>query len=325
MKIKKIQLLESQEDAFFLDGIKEFYDVIQADKFLEVDRKIVPNRRLKSFLVRLLIHIPLLHQLKFNLWDNRKISFTAMISGDFSVLLPYVIFSKQNFVYMHDVWPRFQSWIFPLLDLFSVKYVFFSSKQVWMDHLKKYPNSSCKSIWLPEGIDATQYVFKPFDQKQIDVLEFGRRYEDYHLLIRDELALHAKQHIYRLPDTGLLFQQKTDLIKALAQTKIVICVPSAITHPERAEYISSMTLRYLQAMASKCLIVGITPFDMGELFDYNAIVEIDMQNAAQQLLAILENYESYIPLIEKNYLAVYKNHQWLNRWQVVKEKIEEVS
>lgn len=145
------------------------------------------------------------------------------------------------------------------------------------------------------------------------------------MLIKDELALHAKRHLYHSHHAGLLFKEKADLITALAQTKIVICVPSDITHPERAEYISSMTLRYLQAMASKCLIVGVTPFDMGELFDYDTIIEIDMKNAARQLLAILDNYESYVPLIERNYLAVQKNHQWINRWQVVKQKISTIS
>jgi len=323
MKFKQLQLLESQEDAFFLDGIKELYAVIQADDSLQVNRNIVSNRRLKSFFVRKLISIPSLYKLKLNFWDNKKVSFTAMISGDFSVLLPYVLFSKQNFIYMHDVWPRFQSWIFPFLDVFNVRYVFFSSKQAWMDHLNKYPNSLCKSIWLPEGIDATQYTFKPFNQKGIDVLEFGRRYEAYHLLIRDELAVHAKRHLYRSHHAGLLFKQKADLVAALAQTKIVICVPSDITHPERAEYISTMTLRYLQAMASKCLIVGVTPFDMRELFGYDAIIEIDMENAAQQLLAILDNYESYLPLIERNYTEVVLKHQWSHRWSIMKQKIEE--
>jgi len=321
MNFNKIRLLDTQDKIYFQDGIREFYHTIQRDKTIKVDRETVSNKRLKSYLVRKLILMPKLFKLKLNLWDNKKINFAALISGDFGALIPYAFFSKQNFLYMHDVWPRFQYWIFPLLDFFNVKYVFFSSKQVWMDHIRKYPKNKCKSMWLPEGIDADEYAFKPLHQKKIDVLEFGRRYEKYHLLIRDGLAAHQKQHIYRRNNAELLFQYKTELIAALSEAKIVICIPSDVTHPERAEYISSMTLRYLQAMASKCLIVGITPFDMSELFDYKAIVEIDMENAAKQLLEILENYETYLPIVERNYLEVRNNHQWLNRWEIIKQKI----
>ena len=324
MRFKQLQLLESQEDAFFLDGIKEFYDVIQADDSLEVDRKIVSNRRLKSFFVRKLISFPSLYKFKLNLWDNKKISFTAMISGDFSVLLPYVIFSRHNYIYMHDAWPRFQSWIFPLLNFFNIRYVFFSSKQVWQDHLKKDPQSTCKSMWLPEALNASEYHFESYANKTIDVLEFGRIYQEYHDLIQMPLTQAGKNHQYRKQNLPMLYPDKASFVQALAKTKIVICVPSDVTHPERAEYISTMTLRYLQAMASKCLIVGLMPSDMGELFDYTPILEIEMHRAADQLLKIIQNYEMYHPLIERNHQEVLRKHQWIHRWAIIKQKIEEV-
>lgn len=55
------------------------------------------------------------------------------------------------------------------------------------------------------------------------------------------------------------------------------------------------------------------PEEMLELFDYNPIVMIDFENAELQIIDILQNFESYIPLIEKNYLEVLKHHQWENR------------
>lgn len=321
MKFNKVRLLETQEEAYFLDGIKELYDVIEKDPLVEATRKVVPYRRIKSFLIRKFILMPWLFRLKLKRWDNKKINFAAMVSGDFSILMPYALFSKWNFVYMYDAWPRFHHWIFPMLEVLNVKYVFFSAKQAWQDHQRKFPHSECQSLWLPEGIDASAYSFKPYDQKNIDVLEFGRRYEAYHLLIKAPLAAQSKNHLYAKNPRQLLFSSKPDFVEALAASKIVICVPSSITHPQRAEYISSMTLRYLQAMASKCLIVGVTPIDMGELFDYPPIVEIDMDKAAEQLLAILENYDAYLPLIEKNYIQVVQHHQWQHRFTVIKQKI----
>lgn len=66
-------------------------------------------------------------------------------------------------------------------------------------------------------------------------------------------------------------------------------------------------------MASKCLIVGKVPHDMLHLFDYNPIVEIDEENPVAQIEAILANFDTYIPLIEKNYETVKNSHNWDNR------------
>lgn len=319
MKSNKIRLLDPKDKDYFLEGIQEFYRTIENDRAVVAERKTVRFRRLKSYLLRKMVVFPGLLKLKPAVWNNKRVNFSAMISGDLSVLMPYSLFSQSNYVYMHDAWPRFQHWIFPLLEFFHVKVVFFSAKQSWMDHQRKCPNSTCKSMWVPEGIDADLYIFRPFGEKKIDVLEFGRRYEKYHLLIKDRLAAENKHHIFKTDGKTLLFPDQSAFKMALAETKIVVCVPSDLTHPDRAEYISSMTLRYLQAMASKCLIVGITPYDMKELFSYSPIVEIDMDNAAEQLLDVLANYNAYIPLIERNYLEVKNNHQWKNRWNVIKE------
>ncbi|WP_316844686.1 glycosyltransferase [Pedobacter psychrodurus] len=324
MNCKKMRLLQAKEADFFLDGIQELYHVIEQDPAFEVSRQVVRYGRLKSYLVRALSAMPFLFHFRINLEHREQVNFSAMISGDFRLMLPYVFFTRQNYIYMHDAWPRFQSWIFPLLNFFNIRYVFFSSKQVLQDHLKKDPQSTCKSMWLPEALNASEYHFESYANKTIDVLEFGRMYQEYHDLIQMPLTQAGKNHQYRKQNLPMLYPDKPSFVQALAQTKIVICVPSDITHPERAEYISTMTLRYLQAMASKCLIVGVTPFDMRELFDYDAIIEIDMKNAAQQLLSILDNYESYLSLIERNYQEVLLKHQWIHRWAIMKQKIEEV-
>ncbi|RZK61035.1 MAG: glycosyltransferase family 1 protein, partial [Pedobacter sp.] len=168
------------------------------------------------------------------------------------------------------------------------------------------------------------YWFKPHHERKIDVLEFGRMYDEYHDLIKAPLTTHQKNHIFRTPDKYFLFADKSAFTAALADSKIVICVPSNITNPERSEFISSMTLRYLQAMASKCLVVGLLPSDMEEVFGYNPIVEIDISRAGEQLLEILENYGDYESLIEKNYQSVVAHHQWKNRWVEMEQTIKEM-
>lgn len=322
MNYRKIRLLEQQDKAYFLDCVDELYATIELDPAFQVERKIVGYSNQKNVLIRILSKCPFLNRLRPGARKSDIINFASMISGDFKLFLPYGFLSRRNFIYMYDAWPRFHRWIFPMLDFFNIRFVFFSSKQVYLNHLERYPRSKCQSMWLPEGIKASDYHFESYANKHIDVLEFGRLYQQYHERIRDLLLQKGKNHVYRKVGEALLFPDKRSFVNGLAQSKIVICVPSNITHPDRAEYISTMTLRYLQAMASKVLIVGLMPSDMRELFPYTPIVEIDMDQPATQLMEVLENFEQYIPLIERNYLEVRNHHQWQNRWAVMKAKME---
>jgi hypothetical protein len=323
MNYRKIRLLEQQDKAYFMDCVDELYRTIACDASFEILREQVKYGKQKDLVVRMLSKLTFLDSFKFRLKNAPIINFAAMISGDFKLMLPYSFFTSMNFIYMYDAWPRFHKWIFPLLDFFNIRFVFFSSKQVYLDHQTKYPGSRCKSIWLPEGINTAEYRAESYVNKDIDVLEFGRIYQEYHDLIKGALITEGKKHVYPKPGVALLFPDRPSFIDGLAQSKIVICVPSNITHPQRAEYISTMTLRYLQAMASKVLIVGKMPNDMQELFTYLPILEIDMDHAAEQILDILRNYEAYIPLIERNYVEVWENHQWQNRWGVIRRIMEE--
>ena len=74
-----------------------------------------------------------------------------------------------------------------------------------------------------------------------------------------------------------------------------------------------MTWRYVQSMASKCLILGRMPEEMRQLFDYRPIIEIDLAHACEQLEEILGNFHKYDELIERNYVYVKEHHQWPNR------------
>jgi len=320
----ELRLMQSADKDYFLDCIDELYTTIENNPgAYTVSRTLVKAGRIKSFLVRKLSAIPALLKLKTRVGNSTTINFASMISGDFRLMIPVCFFSRQNYIYMYDVWPRFHHWIFPMLRFFNITYVFFSSRQVYDAYIKSYPAGPCKAMWLPEALDGSAYHFKTHQERSIDVLEFGRNYDQYHDLILQPLKKHNYKHVYKTPDMPVLFPGKAAFTAALAESKIVICVPSNISHPDRAEYISTMTLRYLQAMASKCLVVGILPSDMEAAFGYIPIVEIEMERAGEQLTAILANYEEYLPLIEKNYQEVMVNHQWVNRWAVIRQKMEE--
>lgn len=324
IKYNKINLLQSENKEYFLDCVDELYSTIERDSAVTARRITVKHTGLKSLMVWMLSKVYFLLAFRIRIRRDGVVNFASMIGGDLGLFIPWAYQSCNNCIFMYDAWPRFHKWLFPMLDFFNISHVFFSSKQVAVAHREQYPDSRCKSMWLPEALNCRDYHFNKYEEKTIDLLEFGRIYTRHHELIRPVLEKAGKYHLYRKPGEDLLFPDKASFATGLAAAKIVICVPSSITHPERAEYISTMTLRYLQAMASKCLILGIMPSDMQELFDYLPIVEIDMENAGTQVTGILDNYSSYIPLIERNYLEVSQKHQWANRWEVIRKKISEM-
>lgn len=229
----------------------------------------------------------------------------------------------RRYMYCFDCWPVNNAWVIEFSRIFNIKGIFFSAKQAAdLFNKEKGNRTQTKGIWIPEGIKAADYKWYGYGERKTDVLEFGRRYGLYHDQIREPLKNAGYTHAYA--EKGkLLFADESAFVEGLAQSKISICFPSSITHPERSGNISTMTLRYLQSMASKCLVVGKMPYDMQYLFDYIPVVEIDERDPGKQIVEILEHYEDYIPLIEKNYEQVVALHDWSCRIQSIITELSE--
>lgn len=249
----------------------------------------------------------------------KKRVFTILMGPNYEKVFPYYLSSCQKNVYMFDAWPEKHQSIEKFLEVADIDNVFFSSNQV--TEIFKAKNLKTRAHWIPEGILPSNYKFHNYNQKDIDVLQFGRRYNELHNLIVEPLEKKSIKYLYQREAGEIIFASNDAFLEGLARTKISICIPSNITHPERSGNISTMTVRYLQSMLSKCLVIGIIPAEMKLLFDYDPIIQIDMNNPADQIEYIIKNMDSFIPLIEKNYHYVLSHHTWLNRWQMIKEII----
>ena len=213
-------------------------------------------------------------------------------------------------LWMYDAWDPLFHDIENTIRNFKINIVFFSSKQS-AEHFGDLDIPYFQSHWIPEAVDVEQYKYVPYDKRTIDLLQLGRVWGSYHNKIKS-IETDVVYKYEKFPGE-LIFASRQDFINGLANSKISICVPSSITHPNRSGSISTMTSRYLQSMASKCLILGKMPYDMSFLFNYCPIVEIDEDNPVKQIQSILKNFDDYIPLIEKNYSEVRKFHNWSNR------------
>jgi hypothetical protein len=238
--------------------------------------------------------------------------FAVMLDLDQARVAPWFIRKARKSVYMFDAWPSRHGKIVRFVESWGVQYAFVSSSQA-AERLGRL-SQRCTFIWVPEGIDPTRYHPRSYLERDIDVLHLGRRYDAHHRLVVDALQRSGKSYLYEKEKGRVVFPQREDFIAGLARSKISICFPSSLTHPSRAGDVETMTVRYLQSMASKCLVLGHAPGEMIDLFGYDPVVEADMSAAPEQLIEILERFGDYVPLIEKNYSAVLAGHTWTHRW-----------
>ena len=221
----------------------------------------------------------------------------------FGKTFPYFTFgSKLRVLWIWDAWePRLEE-IAALVREAKIDVLLVSSLQS-SELLRPMLEGVCDVHWVPETIDIAEYHAKPWSERKIDVLSFGRSLPRYKEAIR---SLSAKGLNCVLDQR---FATREDFVSALADAKISICFPRTVTDPEVAGGISTVTHRYLQSMAAKCLIVGETPMEAHQMFGFDPVVAVDWEDPAGQLLNIAAHPESFMDLIERNFDALTCRYQ----------------
>lgn len=307
------------------DTINEFECVILDDLNVSLAEPIPPIKtKILFFVYRLLrfffayTAIKTRHTYTLKPLTDKKHLFTIMMGLDIYKYRPYGFFTNHNrSIFLFDAWAKDYEKIIEFATNYKIDFLFITAS----DSVKLLGLNLKNTIisWIPEGINPTEYKQNTqIIDKTIDVLALGRKYDLYHDLIVDALAEKGYTYLYELKKGELIFPTRQEFIEGLAKTKISICVPSSVTHPERSGDIETMTIRYLQSMVSKCLIVGHAPKEMIDLFGYNPVIEINMSDPVGQIEAILRDFDTYIPLIETNYQQVLQHHTWSNRWNQIK-------
>ncbi|WP_040300633.1 hypothetical protein [Arcticibacter svalbardensis] len=217
-------------------------------------------------------------------------------------------------LWTYDVWePRFKE-VEQLVRKSKIQLLLLSSYQA-TEHFRKLHIPNCEVQWVPETINPDNFKVKPWEQRSVNILSFGRSYMKYHNVIEKGCKQNHIRYMYQERNDktdvavqglkqNLQFPTQESFIDGLANAQICICFPRSLTHPDLAGNVSTLTIRYLQAMASKCLIIGSAPQEVQYLLDYNPVIEVDWNNPVEQIKSILKNPSDYKALIEKNYAAV---------------------
>jgi Glycosyl transferases group 1 len=252
-----------------------------------------------------------------NIRPDAEVVFAAILGPDIGSLYRFKAARKRVIVYAMDAWPRYHPRLHIGMQTVQPEAVFFSSRQVAKLFSEHYQNV----FWLPEAINLNKYEYKPFNERSIDILSFGRKWDAHHEQIVEFCTAQKLRYLFEERKGQLIFED-SEFIDGLASSKICICVPSSLSHPERSGEIETTTMRYFQCMASRTIILGRAPQELIDWFGYNPVVEIDMDHPREQLAEILANPEKYLPLVNRNFERTLSNEGWRHRWSTINGLIE---
>ena len=212
-----------------------------------------------------------------------------------------------------DVWePEWPSWV-SALRRFEPPLVVVTSVQS-AEYLRGALDGT-RVEWLPEATTVAAYNPGPaLVDRPIDVLELGRRYDAWHSAVRPALAgTRGSSHLYEKRRGELVFPDERGLRDGLARSKVSVCFPSSITHPERAGSVRTMTHRYLESIASRCLVLGQAPPEVSMLLGFDPVLEVDMHDPWGQLSSVLGCIDSFQDGVDRARTSLLEVGDWRAR------------
>lgn len=148
-------------------------------------------------------------------------------------------------------------------------------------------------LHCPEATDVSWHQnSRPLSSRKIGVLELGRRCDKWHDAVHGDLQRMDICHMYAdSADSKTLFESDADLRDGFGNSTLSICFPRSFTHPETAGCVETLTHRYLESIASGCVVLGHAPAELIDLFGYNPVIEVDWMSPARQLMDLLASLD----------------------------------
>ncbi|MBG6237261.1 hypothetical protein IWX78_000204 [Mycetocola sp. CAN_C7] len=177
-------------------------------------------------------------------------------------------------------------------------------------------------LYLPEATTVSHYrPGVPLIDRPIGVLELGRRWDAWHDPVQQSGLLDQLEAKYEAVSGSVIFDSRAELIDGFASSAISVCFPRSMTHPAEAGAVETFTHRYLESMASGCLVLGHAPADLVDLFGYNPVIEADVRDAPSQLRSIAEDLDAHQALVDRNLETVRRVGDWKQRAKYIAEVV----
>lgn len=215
----------------------------------------------------------------------------------------------ETVLYVFDCWPS----LFPRWEAFFFRHrprlTFFSARDAAGHFRGRIPGM--EAVWMPEATEPERYdSSRPLRERTLDVVELGRRDPAFHDAIREPLRTAGRSHRYEPVPGQIIFPTFAELVEGLGGARISVCFPSSVTHPARSGSVETVTHRYFESMASRCLILGQCPAELRDLFGYDPVIPADAVDPGGHILEILGDVDAYQPLVDRNYARLLKVGTW---------------
>ena len=235
---------------------------------------------------------------------------------------PYVL-RHPLVTFSFDLWPETWDKWQKVFELNRPRIAFISARLPMSEMQKRVPGVDFR--WLPEAVDPEGFdASMPLYQRPVDVYEIGRAHRLCHQNLKEGLAAAGVRHVYpQSSATGVI--PYAEVVRGYAKSKIVICFPRSITHPEKAGRVETTTFRYFECMASKALMIGHCPSELKDIFGFNPVIEADLKNPAEQILnEILPRIGEYQTFVDRNHAALCSTWTVHHQARVVHSALKEI-
>jgi len=227
-----------------------------------------------------------------------------------------------------DVWPSTWERMYASFKLLDIKTVLVTSRQV-AEMINR--ETTVRAFWIPEGINASLYHSgKALIDRQFDIFEMGRRMPAYHRVLvelKDSSQLHGLETSNINADGTLQDKQvaftNEEMYELMSNSKVMVCFPQCDTNPARAGDIETLTLRYWEAMLSRCVMVGRSPAELIDLIGYDPVINVDWDHPQQQLIDLLNHIGDYQGLVDKNLKVAREMGSWEKRMPLIMKYLNE--
>lgn len=277
-----------------------------------------------------------------SLWkskDTAALMFVEPVSITFDTFPYYATHEIIPFIW--DCWPRYYDKMEKWLRKHKVRTAIFTSSMEMEAMKLRVPEINY--IHCPEAVDTSLYkAGKELKDRNIDLLEFGRSNKrvisfsntdstnptDMTSVGFGESMFKTFNHVCTKVGDKFIYDNG-QLIEAMADAKITICLPKSMTHPQIAEDVETLTQRYWEAMLSRMVIVGHCPEELEKLVGYNPVIELNTDKTyftdkhnEEIVFEILKHVENYQELVDKNREIALVYGDWNKRIKYLYECLE---
>lgn len=202
-----------------------------------------------------------------------------------------------------DCWPRYFEKVADWLKKYRVKAAIFTASYNALKIKERIPQLNVCTI--TEGIDITKYdEGKELKDRDIDLLEYGRIERNYF-----KKYVSGINHVNTKNSRGRMSTWEK-LLYTISTSKICVALPRCDVDPDFTGGIETLTQRFWEGMLSRCVLIGRAPRELIDLIGYDPVINIDRENAEEQVQDIVAHIEDYQPLVDRNREVALKMAPW---------------